>query len=789
MPNRLAHETSPYLLQHAENPVDWWPWGEAAFAEARRRDVPIFLSIGYSTCYWCHVMERESFEDAGLASRLNEHFVPVKVDREERPDLDEVYMAATLVTRGHGGWPMSVFLDPASLKPFYCGTYFPPEPRHGLADFGSVLRAMAKAWAEQRDGVLAQAGEVARAVEEHLAAGGGGELGERQVADALSHLLRTTDQTHGGFGPAPKFPQPESLRFLLDVRARAADDATGDAVDMAMRTTIDAIVLGGVRDHLGGGFHRYAVDATWTVPHFEKMLYDSAGLVAVLAVAAGRYDRPEYARAAHEAVQYVGTRLTGPHGAFLSAEDAETDGREGATYLWTPEEFRAALCPTEVEREPALADAARDATAFATAVYGLDGPPNFRDPHHPDHGARWVVRLAEMPARTAARLNLGPIEFTEKLERVRAALLEARNLRPQPRLDDKVIAAWNGMMITALCVAARELEAPAYRVMAERAADFVLRTMRDDHGGLLRVHRAGVSHIPGVLEDYAAMIQGLAELARDEPEPARGRRLAQALDLLAHARAAFFDEATGMIYDTRAGQADLFVRTCVLHDGAVACGFSTMVNALIDLAELTGDASYTQRAAWALESVAGRITASPAGSIGSMRALLRLLTAAGPNGDAPSSAAALYETKPTDRQRRLPADHAVVQVFSGVDHVELREDAPAEVSILVRIADGWHVPAAMPGDSPAAARLSPFRIDVAGGTGVRVFADYPEGEARGEGETRVRVYQGEVPIRVALEREGGWRGKPRLVMRYQACSESACQAPVTAELDIRLLGS
>ncbi|CAG0988645.1 hypothetical protein PHYC_02165 [Phycisphaerales bacterium] len=785
MTNRLARETSPYLLQHAENPVDWWAWGPEAFAEARRRDVPIFLSIGYSTCYWCHVMERESFESADIARAINENFVAIKVDREERPDVDEVYMAATLVMRGHGGWPMSAFLEPGSLKPYFCGTYFPPEPRHGIPDFPAVLASMSKAWREQREAVMSQSEEVAKAVREHLAGeSGGAELGQEIVADALSQFLRTFDRTNGGFGDAPKFPQPAILEFMLDVRERAADDSTGDAIDIAMRKTLDAMMLGGIRDQLGGGFHRYAVDVTWTVPHFEKMLYDNAALVGVYARAARRYGDREYARVVHETVRYVCTRLGSPHGAFLSAQDAETGGREGDPYLWTPEEVRGALCPPELAGVPELEGTARAAAEFAVGVFGLGGPPNFRDPHHPEEPSKWVLRLADRPERLAGSVQLGPVEFVERVTRVSAALLEARDRRAQARTDDKVIAAWNGMMIAALATASRELEAPAYLATAERAMDFVLRVMRDERGGLLRTHRGGISKIPGLLEDYGFVMQGLLEIARCHEGEERERRVSQALGLLGHAKAAFFEDASGMVYDTRADAPDLFVRTCSLHDGALASGFSAMVHAMIDLTELTGDAAHSQRAVAALAGVSGRLAGSPAGSVNSVRALLRLLIAGESPAARPASAAEVRKPKAVASQRRLPANQGVVQVFAGVERVEVKEGEPAELTVLVQIAEGWHVPAADPGKTQAGMRLIPFRVDTSGGTGVRAYADYPAGQDMGEGELRVKVYSGTFELRVALEREGALRGHPRLVVKYQPCSASECLEPVAAELDI-----
>jgi uncharacterized protein YyaL (SSP411 family) len=384
--NRLSRETSPYLLQHAHNPVAWFPWGDEAIAEARRRDVPIFLSIGYSTCYWCHVMERECFESEEIARQMNDRFVCVKVDREERPDLDDLYMTATQLLTGHGGWPMSVFLEPQGLRPFWAGTYFPPEPRHGVPSFPQVLDAMSRAWTERRGEVLEQAASVAEGVRQHMVSEEAPVgLGLPQVTEAGRDLLKRFDRVHGGFGGAPKFPQPVFLEFLLDLRAAAADDATRDAIDQAVRRTLDRMAIGGVFDQVGGGFHRYSVDERWLVPHFEKMLYDNAQLAQVYARAAVVYSDDFYATIARRTLDYALREMTSSEGAFYSAQDAEVDGREGGNYVWTPEEIRAALPPEDA--------------GFAIKVYGADAGPNFRDPHYPDSSSTNVLFLRERRAR------------------------------------------------------------------------------------------------------------------------------------------------------------------------------------------------------------------------------------------------------------------------------------------------------------------------------------------------------------------------------------------------------
>jgi len=779
--NRLAGETSPYLLQHAHNPVDWRPWGPEAIEEARARDVPIFLSIGYSTCYWCHVMERESFESERIAALLNPRFVPVKVDREERPDLDELYMAATVLMNGHGGWPMSVFLEPDTLRPFWCGTYFPAEASPamgGRPTFPQVLDAMSGAYAGQRENVRSQGAEVARAVEEHLAgAQASADLGQEQVADAVSGLLRSLDRVHGGFGGAPKFPQPVFLDFLLDARARA-DETTREAIDGAVRLTLDRMACGGVRDQVGGGFHRYSVDAHWLVPHFEKMLYDNAQLAAVYARSAAAYGDAEYARIARSTIDYVLWEMLDDGGAFHSAQDAEVDGREGLNYLWTKGEVEAALT-------------GEGDAAFAVEVYGLAEGPNFKDPHHPGEPARNVLRLADRPEKLAAKRGETTEVFLARLGRVNAALLAARNTRRQPRLDDKVLTAWNGLMIAAMAVAARELAEPAYLAAAERAADFVMRTMigSDGAGGqrLLRSYRAGVAKTPAFLEDHAFLAQALLEIARSLPERARGARVGQARLVMDLAREAFFDEATGAIYDTREGEADLFLRTRSTHDGAVPSGHSATLHALLDLAELTGVDAFRARAVAALATISGQVAGAPLGTVNAVRALLRMLLA----GE--DHAAALRSVGGTPRPRpglALAADEALgaVEIYASVDRVAVGSDAPASLTIVVKIAEGYHVAAANPGDvAQGVMSLIPFRVGIAHGTGVAAYAAYPDGEAFGGPPAGpILVYRGTFELTVALEAAGAWTGRPLLTVTYQPCTDDACLAAATVELDIAI---
>ncbi|MEX2217854.1 MAG: thioredoxin domain-containing protein [Phycisphaerales bacterium] len=767
--NRLSSETSPYLLQHAHNPVAWLPWGEEAFAKARRRGVPIFLSIGYSTCYWCHVMERESFEDETIARQLNDSFVPVKVDREERPDVDDLYMTATQLLSGRGGWPMSVFLEPSSLRPFFAGTYFPPEPRHGMPGFPQLLEAMSHAWRDRRGEVLEQASSVAEGIRQHMAAAEAPvALGLGQVASAAQTLLRQLDRVHGGFGSAPKFPQPAYLEFLLDVRDSAADDATRDAADTAIRVTLDRMGAGGLFDHAGGGFHRYSVDERWLVPHFEKMLYDNAQLAALYARAGRVYNDDWYRRVARRTLDYVLREMTTQEGAFASAQDAEVDGREGGNYLWNEAGVRAAV-------PPALAD-------FAVKAYHLDRGPNFRDPHHPDAPPANILHLDARPERLAQSLGLSPAEFESKLAQVNAALYAARATRKQPRLDDKVITAWNGLMIAALARAGAALSEPRYLDAAERAAGFILSRLRGQ-SGLLRTYRAGQAKTPAFLEDYAFVIDALLSLT------AAGRdHLAQAKDHADEARRLFGDPGAaggpgggggGGYFDTRADQPDLFLRARSTHDGALPSGSSVMLQNLVALHDLTRDPRYLDDAIATLASLSAAVARSPTSTINAVRSLLALLA----EGDAIAAQLAALGPAPPPPAAASPADFSPVEVYASTDRVAVGPGTPARLRLVVRIAPGHHITAADPG--PGGQGLVPLRVHVVNGTGIAAYADYPQGEPYGP-DADIRIHKGSLEFDVALESTGSWSGRPLLAVTFQACTDTECLEPQTVELAVAI---
>ncbi|MFI1534134.1 thioredoxin domain-containing protein [Streptomyces anandii] len=568
MPNRLAHETSPYLLQHADNPVDWWPWSDEAFAEARRRDVPVLLSVGYSSCHWCHVMAHESFEDETTAGYLNDHFVSVKVDREERPDVDAVYMEAVQAATGQGGWPMTVFLT-ADAEPFYFGTYFPPAPRHGMPSFRQVLEGVRQAWDTRREEVTDVAGKIVRDLAHREIGYGGTEVpGEEELAQALLGLTREYDAQRGGFGGAPKFPPSMAIEFLLRHHARTGSEG---ALQMA-RDTCERMARGGIYDQLGGGFARYSVDRDWVVPHFEKMLYDNALLCRVYAHLWRATGSELARRVALETADFMVRELSTGEGGFASALDADSDdgtGRhvEGAYYVWTPEQL------TEVLGE-------RDAE-LAARCFGVTEEGTF------EQGSS-VLQLPQQEG----------VFDAERMASVRSRLLRARSARPAPGRDDKVVAAWNGLAIAALAETGAYFGRPDLVDAATGAADLLVRLHMDEHAGLSRTSRDGRAGAnAGVLEDYADVAEGFLALASVTGE---GVWLDFAGLLLGHVLTRFTDPESGTLYDTAVDAEKLIRRPQDPTDNATPSGWSAAAGALLSYAAHTGSAAHRTAAEKAL---------------------------------------------------------------------------------------------------------------------------------------------------------------------------------------------
>ena len=493
--NRLIRETSPYLLQHAHNPVDWYPWGPEALARARAEDKPILLSVGYSACHWCHVMAHESFEDPETAALMNELFVNIKVDREERPDIDAIYMEAVQAMAGNGGWPMTVFLTPEG-KPFYGGTYYPPTPRYGMPGFSQLLEAIAEAWRERRQELEAAGERMADALNRSAQVRPPEDaiLAPTILEQAIRGMLRSHDRVEGGFGGAPKFPQPMNLDFLLQMYRRTGDPGLLDAVTL----TLDKMMRGGIYDHLGGGFHRYSTDDHWLVPHFEKMLYDNAQLARVYLHAWQITGTPDYRRVVEETLDYVLREMISPEGGIRSTQDADSEGEEGRFFLWTPAEIKARLTP-------------EDARLFML-YYGISDRGNFREG---GPGAN-ILNVAQPANEVAAAAGISEDELNAALRRGRETLFAAREQRVHPGRDDKVLAEWNGLMIEALAEAGAVLGREDYVAAAEEAAAFVLERMRaesaDDLLRLNRTYKDGQAKLHAYLEDYAAVGLGLIAL-------------------------------------------------------------------------------------------------------------------------------------------------------------------------------------------------------------------------------------------------------------------------------------
>ena len=579
--NRLAGEKSPYLLQHAQNPVDWWPWGEAAFEQARSTDRPIFLSIGYSTCHWCHVMAHESFENPDIADLLNRHFICIKVDREERPDVDRVYMTFVQATTGSGGWPMSVFLTP-DLKPFVGGTYFPPKDRPGHPGFDTFLQRLAGAWKNQRADVIAQGDRMLDALREHPSKRSGASIlpGRELLQNGYEQFAGIFDSELGGFGGAPKFPRPVTLNFLL----RFGFSGCEPALDMAL-CTLRKMADGGLQDHLGGGFHRYSVDRFWHIPHFEKMLYDQAQLAVAYLDAYQLTRDPAFEKTARGILDYVLRDLADPAGGFYSAEDADSldahqEKSEGAFYIWTKQEIDSLLGDAE--------------SGLFNLFYGVEpegnAPPG-SDPQGEFAGRNTLIRRMTV-SEAAQKLNKSEIDVELALLEGRRRLFEARARRPRPHLDDKIITAWNGLMISAFARAAQVLGDPLYLKAANDAAVFARTGLARD-GGLVRCYRQGASEVGGFADDYAFLIQGLLDLYEASFNACD---LRWAMELQAKQDALFADPEQGGYFNSGAADPHLLLRMKEEYDGAEPSPNSVAALNLLRLAEMTGNDSCRERA-------------------------------------------------------------------------------------------------------------------------------------------------------------------------------------------------
>ncbi|WP_237228046.1 thioredoxin domain-containing protein [Rubinisphaera sp. JC750] len=583
-PNRLADETSPYLLQHAHNPVDWFPWGDEAFAAARERNVPIFLSVGYSACHWCHVMERESFEHDQIAALMNQWFVNVKVDREERPDVDQIYMTAVQLVTGQGGWPMSVFLAPTG-EPFYGGTYWPPTSRHGMPGFADILQKIHQYWEEHRDECLAKGAELVTAIDQlHHHEQEKSPLQEDLLRHAQHRLMQSADMQEGGFGHAPKFPHPSDLRVLLRSWRRFGQVESRNVVTL----TLDKMADGGIYDHLAGGFARYATDRFWLVPHFEKMLYDNSQLATVYLEGYQATGNDRYAEVVRETLDFVLRDMTSPEHGFYSTLDADSEGVEGKFYVWS-----------EAEVDELLEAKAAE---WFKHVYNVSAEGNWEG-HNILHRTKPLQELA-------GELGTDRETLSASLTQSREVLLKVREQRIWPGRDEKIIVAWNGLMLSAFAQAGRILGDDRYTQAACKAADFLLSTLRRDNGSLWHCRKDGRNRFNGFLDDYACLIDGLNDLYLTTLEP---KYLQEALSLTDVMQRLFYDDDQKAFHYTPSDHEELVVRVRDRYDSAIPSGTNLAIHALLKLGWIVGREDYVTRAGDCLDNVSGTMRQQPSG--------------------------------------------------------------------------------------------------------------------------------------------------------------------------------
>lgn len=735
--NRLLHSTSPYLLQHAHNPVDWYPWGPEALERSRSEEKPIFLSIGYSACHWCHVMERESFENEEIAAILNREYVSIKVDREERPDLDEIYMTATQLMTQSGGWPMSVFLTP-DLKPFYAGTYFPPRDMYGRPGFGTLLTEIARAWRERRAALEEQGERVCAAIERvGLSAEGQSTVEAELLSSAVEQIRRGYDPRNGGFGGAPKFPPSMRLELLLNRHRDTPDEGA-----LAMITqTLDRMARGGMYDQVGGGFHRYSVDERWLVPHFEKMLYDNALLARLYARAYADTGRWYYRRVATEIFDYVLREMTHPEGGIYSTTDADSEGEEGKFFVWSPAQVREVLGQEDGE--------------LFCRLYDITPAGNFEGHSIPN---LLPIGLDDW----AAELNATPEELDARLAPMRRRLWEAREQRIHPLLDDKILTGWNGLMIRAYAEGYRALGEDRYRAAAERAAEFVLTRLREGDR-LLRTYREGKAHLNAYLEDYAYLAAALLDLHtvmgdlrwRDEGIWAVNRM-----------NELFWDDLGGGYYFTTHDHEQLITRPKHFQDGATPSGNSVAAQALIRAAQITGDESYRQRAGRLLSLAAPQMTEMPAGFPNMLVAAdeyLRLW----PEGV------------------RIPgADAVEVEVF--VSTTSVRPGERFWIGVRLTVAEGYHVNS----HTPSGAGLLPTQLAFEaepGFTLVRGSYPPPQDYQPDPSVAPISVYTGTLLLGAELQAATDMKPGQKAIqisVRSQPCDNQQCYPEVIARVKL-----
>ncbi len=588
-PNRLINEKSPYLLQHAFNPIEWYPWGNEAFERARKEDKPIFLSIGYSTCHWCHVMENESFEDHEVARLMNETFICIKVDREERPDIDNIYMNVCQMITNSGGWPLTIIMTP-DKKPFHATTYIPKKTRLGIEGLLDLIPQINRMWQMNRHKVEELAEQIRTTLKDSYKIFSGDELGIETLDTTFERLTLSFDERYGGFGNAPKFPTPHNLLFLLHYWKRRKKEI---AIRMTEKT-LQAMLLGGIFDHLGFGFHRYSTDPKWLVPHFEKMLYDQAMITITYIEAYQASEKEEYKETAQKILDYIFREMTASEGGFNSAEDADSEGEEGKFYFWTMDEIRKIL--------PA------DEANIAIKVFNIEDQGNFFDQAENKRNGKNILHLSRLHKETATMMRIPLNEFISKLEKIRHKLLNYRESRVRPQKDDKILADWNGLMIAALAKAFQVFNEKKYLQQALKAINFILEKMRDEKGRLYHRYREGEISVIGFLDDYAFIIWGLIELYEACFEE---KFLKTALELTDIMIEHFWDEKSGGFYYTADDAEEILVRKKEIYDGAIPSGNSVALMNLLRLSRVTVNSNYEEKAFKTINAFSGMISNRP----------------------------------------------------------------------------------------------------------------------------------------------------------------------------------
>ena len=771
--NALIGETSPYLLLHAHNPVDWYPWGPEALERAKAENKPIFLSVGYSTCYWCHVMERKVFSDPEIADLMNASFINIKVDREERPDIDEIYMTATQIMTGSGGWPNSVFLTP-DLLPFFGGTYFPPEDSRGRPGFPKVLKALHEVWVTRQTDVIVQAEKITEVIKQATAAApaplGETPLNRELISAAVKALESRYDAIYGGFSGAPKFPSPTNLELLLSEHAREPSKSILDMVT----NTLDKMAYGGMYDQIGGGFHRYSVDAKWLVPHFEKMLYDNALLAKVYLQTYQLTKNPLYRRIAEEIFGFVSREMTSEAGGFYSALDAEVDAEEGKSYLWTKKQIQKIL-------------GRKDAKLFMQ-VYGVDKGPNFE-------GSTNILYLPTPFSSAAKSLKKSEDDLHRQLEPLKTKLLSAREQRKQPLLDTKVIASWNGLMIDAFAYGYEVLGDERYRDVAEKAARFNLKYLRTAEGQLMRTYRDGVAKYNGYLDDYAFLIRGLLGLYQATETESW---LAEAESLTDTMNSLFWDGKNGGFYFTLANQKHLVVRTKNPYDSALPSGNAVAANNLLILAHRLDKRDYLDKAEKTLQNFAGMMKQSPGAFMHMLFATNRYLTTdwtkVGEAHQEGSSQFGLNTDGPVEinifglpKIPRTSEDEVLTLAASIPSKGDIFGGNTFDVEVQLELAKGWHINA-----NPSSwDLLIPTTVSVSSEASFEILSvTYPKGTLFQADwrDTPISVYEGEVTVKMKLKLKPGETVEKafplKIDVRYQACDAHRCTPPSTATIPL-----